>query len=95
MAQVILSAYSQRNLPRIEGRVRSISADRLIDEATGLPYFLARVEVDPSQFEGLEAEIQLSPGMPAEVFILTGERTAFEYILDPWLQSFRRAFREA
>ena len=95
LAQVVLSAYSQRNLPRIEGRVRSISADRLIDEATGLPYFLARVEVDPSQFEGLETEIVLSPGMPAEVFILTGERTAFEYIMDPWLQSFRRAFREA
>ena len=94
-AQVILSAYSQRRLPRIEGRVRSISADTLMNEATGMTYFLARVEVDPAQLEGLEGGVILSPGMPAEVFILTGERTAIEYLLEPFIQSFRRAFREA
>jgi len=94
-AQVILSAYSQRRLPRIEGRVRSISADRLVDEATGMPYFLARVEVDPAQLAALEGRVTLSAGMPAEVFIVTGERTAIEYLLEPFFQSFRRAFREA
>ncbi len=94
-AQVILSAYSQRRLPRIEGRVRSISADRLVDEATGTAYFLARIEVDPAQLADLGGEVTLSPGMPAEVFIVTGERTAIEYLLEPFIQSFRRAFREA
>lgn len=95
MAQVVLSAFSQRRLPRIEGRVRGISADRLIDETTGQAYFLARVEVDPAQLEGLPGHIRLSPGMPAEVFIITEERTALEYILEPFLATFRRAFREA
>ncbi len=95
VAQVVLSAYSQRRLPRIEGRLRGISADRLVDPTTGQAYFLARVEVDPAQLSRLPGNVRLSPGMPAEVFIVTGERTALEYILEPFLGSFRRAFREA
>ncbi len=94
-AQVVLSAFSQRRLPRIEGRIRGISADRLMDPNTGQAYFLARVEVDQAQLEGLPGHVRLSPGMPAEVFIITGQRTALEYILEPFLGSFRRAFREA
>jgi len=94
-AEIILSAYSQRRLPRIGGTVRSISADRLIDEITGQAYFLARVEVNPQELAALEGEVTLTAGMPAEVYILTGERTALEYLLEPVNQSFRRAFREA
>jgi len=94
-AEIILSAYSQRRLPRIGGTVRSISADRLIDEITGQAYFLARVEVNPQELAALEGEVTLTAGMPAEVYILTGERTALEYLIEPVIQSFRRAFREA
>lgn len=93
-AQIILSAYSQRRLPRIDGRVKSISADRLVDETTGQAYFLARVEVNPQELLALEDRITLTAGMPAEVYILTGERTALEYLMEPVIQSFRRAFRE-
>ena len=35
-----------------------------------------------------------TPGMPADVYIKTGERTFFEYMLRPVLDSFSRAFRE-
>lgn len=94
-AQVILTAYSQRRLPRIDGILRSISADRLVDDVTGEAYFLARIEVDLAELAELEDQVTLTAGMPAEVYILTGERTALEYLLEPVLQSFRRAFREA
>jgi len=93
-AQVHLTAYRQRNLPRIDGRVRQVSADRLVDEATGEPYFLARVEVDRDRLDALDEGIQLLPGMPAEVLILTGERTALAYLLDPFVDTFRRGLRE-
>ena len=36
-----------------------------------------------------------TPGMPADVFIKTGERTFFDYIMRPVLDSFSRAFRES
>ncbi len=93
-AQVHLSAYRQRNLPQIQGRVREVSADRLVDEATGEPYFLARVEVDRTHLGEIAPDIELMPGMPAEVLILTGERTTLAYFLDPFVDTLRRGLRE-
>ncbi|MCB9947418.1 MAG: HlyD family type I secretion periplasmic adaptor subunit [Rhodospirillaceae bacterium] len=94
-AQVHLSAFRQRNLPRVTGIVRYVSADVLVDQNTGESYFRARVEVDRSSLEALDNSIELSPGMPAEVMIMTGEQTALEYILQPFLETIRRSFRES
>ena len=74
-ARVLFPAYGQRNLPQIFGRLRSVSADRLTDERTGEPYFLAKVEVEPAELARIAPQIELSPGMPTDVMILTGERT--------------------
>ena len=93
-AQVHLSAYSQRVMPRIEGTVRSVSADSMSDEQTGTPYYLARVEVDREQLSDLGPDIELVPGMPAEVLIVTSERTLFGYLLQPFRDLFRRGLRE-
>ena len=60
-AQVHLLAYRSRNLPRIEGAVREVSADRLEDPTTHQPYYLARVAVDP---DALPAGVALRPGCP-------------------------------
>ncbi|WP_135450998.1 HlyD family type I secretion periplasmic adaptor subunit [Tabrizicola caldifontis] len=92
-ARVILSAYNQRNMPQIHGRLQSISADAFVDERSGAAYFLAQIEVDPQDIEGL-SHVQLVPGMPAEVMLLDGERSAMEYFLAPILESRRRSFLE-
>ena len=42
-AQVVLTAFNRRNVPPIEGTVVFVSADRLTDPRSGLPYFLARI----------------------------------------------------
>ena len=94
-ARVLFPAYGQRNLPQITGTLRSISADRLLDERTGEPYFLAKVEVDPDELERVAPEIELTPGMPAEVMILTGERSLLDYLIRPFIQSVTRSFRES
>lgn len=39
-------------------------------------------------------DVQLVPGMPAEVLIVTGERTLFGYLLQPFRDMFRRSLRE-
>jgi HlyD family secretion protein/epimerase transport system membrane fusion protein len=93
-AQVHLSAYPQRNLPRIEGTVRQVSADSFEDEATGQNYYLARVEVDRERLATLDRDIELLPGMPAEVMIYTGERTVLDYLADPVIRTVRRSMRE-
>ena len=92
-ARVVLSAYPMRHLPQIHGLLISVSADRLTDEDTGEPYFLGRVKVDAAELEKLH-EIRLTPGMPAEVMIMTGEHTLLDYALAPIRDSLNRGFRE-
>ena len=92
-AQVRLTAFNQRHLAPIDGHVVSVSADRFTDERTGAGYFLARIELDAAGLEALE-DVALYPGMQAEVMIVTGARTAFDYLTKPLATSLRRAFRE-
>lgn len=92
-ARVMLTAYKQRNLPVIHGTLRSVSADRLVEDRTGQPYFLAKVEVKDEDLARLE-DIRLLPGMPADVMILNAERTVVDYLLAPLLRSASRSFRE-
>lgn len=98
-AQVNLQAFSQRNLPLINGVVRSVSADALVDEATGESYFKANVAVDRAKLDDIEQkigmEIDLVPGMPANVMIVTGHRTFLQYLIDPFSNSVRNSFRES
>jgi HlyD family secretion protein len=93
-AQVRLTAYSSRALPQIGGVVRTVSADRIVDQGTNQPYYLARVEVDREALERLGSAIELMPGMPAEVLIVRKERTMVGYLLEPFRDAFRRSFRE-
>jgi HlyD family secretion protein/epimerase transport system membrane fusion protein len=93
-AQIHLSAFSSREQPRIDGVVKTISADRLTDAQTGVPYYLARVEVDPKTLRRFSPHARLVPGMPADVLIVTGERTLLDYLTEPFLNVLRRSFRE-
>lgn len=93
-AHIQLTPYNLRNTPPVPGTVQTISADSFTDERTGAIYFLARIELDQefvAQLEGVDP----APGMPVEVFIFTGNRTALDYFLEPLTRSFRRAFRES
>jgi HlyD family secretion protein len=91
-AQVHLLAYKSRDLPRVRGSVREVSADRLEDPATRQPYYLARVAVDRGS---LPAGVVLSAGMPADVMIVTGERTLLDYLTRPITDALRRGLRES
>ena len=93
-AQVRFTAFNQRHLRPAVGRLTSVSADLLSDEASGESYYLARVELGASQ-SGADAGVELYPGMQAEVMIVTGARSALDYLLEPLMKSFNRAFRES
>ena len=91
-ATVWLSAVNRRTQSAIEGRVTTVSADRLTDPRSGLDYYLARVELDEEDVE--RSAIPLQSGMSAEVMIRTGARTAWDYLTAPISRSFSRALRE-
>ena len=58
-----------------------------------MSYYRAEVELDPVDLEN-KPGIELYPGMPAEVFIETGQRTFADYILSPIMAGFERSLRE-
>ncbi|AFL73897.1 HlyD family type I secretion periplasmic adaptor subunit [Thiocystis violascens] len=81
-AEIRFSAFNARVTPTVFGTVQTISGDRLTDPQTGMPYYLARIQVTPEGMETLRG-LTLLPGMPADVMIKTGERTFFEYLIRP------------
>jgi HlyD family type I secretion membrane fusion protein len=93
-AEVRLTAYKQRTTPMVKGKVSYIAADSMVDEATHNPYYLVHVQVDDASVKEAGENIALYPGMPADVYILTHSRTAFEYLLDPITTTLNRSFRE-
>ena len=92
-AVVRLSAFNMRTTPELNGTVHSVSADRLLDANSGLPYYLVSVRIPEAELARLEG-LTLVPGMPAEVFINTGERTALSYLVKPLTDSLAHAFKE-
>jgi HlyD family secretion protein len=93
IAHVRLTPYNTRRTPPIEGTVIHVSADRLVDKKTNMPYYAAKIRLDEAQLAELP-DVELYPGMPAEAMIKTGESTVALYALSPILDSFERAFRE-
>lgn len=93
-AKIMLSAYRSREVPRIDGKVTYISADRFQDEVTGKFYYTVHIEPLPGAMEKLTKDIKLYPGMPAEVFIVTDKRTFMQYLLAPFKESVQKAFKE-
>jgi epimerase transport system membrane fusion protein len=79
--------------PTIFGSVLSISADSMVNELTGVPFYLARVEVNPDSLGEL-GDLALIPGMPAEVYINTGSRTLLQYLFKPFSNAVARSFNE-
>jgi HlyD family secretion protein len=94
IAQVRLSAYKSRYLRPIEGKVTTISADRVDDRASNSSYFVARIEIPQAELTALGNDIKLTSGMPADVLIVTGSRTMLSYIVRPIRESFGHAFHD-
>ena len=87
-----VTAFSQRWFAPVKGVVADVSPDRLTDPE-GRPYFQAMIEIDSESLAEHEGMI-LSPGMAAQLEIVTGARTILAYLFAPITDSFDRAFRE-
>src|SRR5262245_14294840 len=93
-AQVHLTPFHTRYTRLLQGTLRDVSADSLTDDRTGARYYKAFIVVDRDSIINIEENIQLAAGMPAEVFIRTGQHTFLEYLLEPLTRSIRRSMRE-
>lgn len=92
-ARIRLNAFEAALTPELNGEVALISPDAIIDQRTGDAHYLVRIRIGKGELARLEGRTLL-PGMLAEVFIGTGERTALSYLMKPLADRIEHAFRE-
>jgi HlyD family secretion protein len=87
------SAFDIRTTPEINGTVARVAADTSTDQRTGQTYYVVRIAMTPDEIARL-GNVRLTPGMPVEAFIQTGQRTMLSYLIKPLHDQLMRAFRE-
>lgn len=92
-SRVRLSGFDLEEVPEANGKVFDVSADAVTDEKTGNAFYVAKVRLDAQQPSGV-AGLDLVPGMPADLFITTGERTVLSYLAQPLSNRLVRTFTE-
>lgn len=90
-AHLTLVPFANRNTLPLNGEVIQIAADATVEERSGASYYEMRVRV-PAEELVLHEGMYLSPGMPADVTVVTGERTLLQYLIQPFLRSLGSAF---
>lgn len=101
LAHIRFPAFNQRTTPDMTATVTRVSADLLTEQpktgdpatAGGVPYYSIRLALTEDGWKKLGG-LKLLAGMPAEVHVTTGERTAFTYFTKPLADQFARSFRE-
>ena len=96
-ANVKLSAYDYTIYGSLKGEVTFVSADTFLDERSratdGDPHYIVTLKVDLSQLNDRQKQIEIRPGMQADVELETGGKTILTYLLKPLYKS-NEAFRE-
>jgi len=92
-ALIKLASPEARRFGEIEGRVVNISPDTFSTQE-GRTFYTIYVETENDRFEKDNLIYKLYPGVLVHVFIHTGKRTVFEYLLDPFLNTLGNSLME-
>ncbi len=92
-AMLRLTAYNRRVTPELSGVISTVSADAVRDDRTGQSSYSVKISVSDDEFAKLSGT-PVIPGMLAEVYIETTQRTVLSYLLKPATDQFAKVFRE-
>ncbi|CCO46605.1 putative Type I secretion membrane fusion protein, HlyD [Vibrio nigripulchritudo SOn1] len=93
-ALIRLSAFNFRTTPPVHGEVVYIDADRIESNGEEVSGFKVKVKLNQDEISK-NPDLELYPGMPAEVYVLLEEKRPLDYLLEPLKVSLLRAFRES
>jgi HlyD family secretion protein len=94
-ARIRFTAFKYRTTAMVTGTVTYVSADRLVDRASNMPYYSVLIQADPASLhEAGEADMTLQAGMPAEVYLEGTTVTPLQYLLEPIASVVRKAGRD-
>jgi adhesin transport system membrane fusion protein len=88
-----LSSRDAMRFGKIDGTVIHVSPDS-ITGAQGAAYYTVRIETATRFFERDDRQYPLYPGLQVVAFIHTGERTIFEYLMEPFLNTLGHSLQE-
>lgn len=91
-AEIRFPAFSRKTDP-LFGVVETVSADAVQDPTTRETFYQARVTIDAAALPR-DLMAKILPGMPADVLIITGERTMLTYLIGPMRDSLAKAMRD-
>ncbi|RRH73911.1 HlyD family type I secretion periplasmic adaptor subunit [Falsigemmobacter faecalis] len=92
--RITFPAFTLRNAPQMTGTIARLSADALSEANHPQPYYRAEITLHDATTGNLHG-VTLRPGMPADAWIRTEERTPLQFLIRPFTDYFTRAFRES
>jgi adhesin transport system membrane fusion protein len=93
-AKIRISAYDSSIFGTLEGKVKRVGADALVDKERQESYFEAILETERNYLGDAAERLTISPGMAADASILTGKRTLMAYLLKPVVKTLDKSLRE-
>ena len=93
-ARIKLTGLNQRFNDALEATVAVVSADRMTNEKTGFSFYRVDLRIPPAELKKLKKGFQMTPGMPAQALIVTGERSVASFLISPITATLEDAFRE-
>jgi adhesin transport system membrane fusion protein len=92
-ARIKITAYDFSIFGAMTGQVTRIAADATSNEK-GESFYIARIETMSPVLESRGTKLSVLPGMQAQVDIVTGYKTIWDYLLKPVMAVRENAFKE-
>ena len=92
-ARIKFTAFKYRNAELMTGKVAYVSADRLVDKVTNMPYYSVIILTDTDSLHAAR-DFKLQAGMPAEVYIQGVVQTPVRYLIEPITSILSKARRQ-
>ena len=92
-AKVKITAYDAQKYGALDGELVRIGATSGRDQ-DGSTFFEIEVHTAKNHLGDEDVKLPITPGMVAEVEVITGKRSILEYLLKPVLRARDRAFTE-
>lgn len=89
-ARIAFTGLNRGTTPELAGRVLYVAADQSTDH-DGRSFYAARIAIDRAALATM-GNVRLRPGMPAQIFVTTGDRSMLSYITKPLRDQFARSF---
>lgn len=90
-ARVRISQLTKFGVDDFYGEVKTLSADSVTQGMMGTAAYLVQVDIGDLPQTTMS---KLKPGMPVEIYVQTGTRTAFQYLSQPISNFLNRAAKE-